>query len=120
MGVQRAPFRMHSRAEDLTGRPLANDRMDNLNRRPASVAGLEAELSAVAIDTRCALVLARVALETLASAGESARTSILLALENEIAGQQIEQARGADAIIGMLSEMKLRLNVQSTQIVYLD
>lgn len=72
------------------------------------------------IDTRCAMVLARVALETLANAGETARSNILLALENEIAGQQIEQAPGAEAVTSMLNEVLLRLKGQQSRVVYLD
>jgi hypothetical protein len=95
--------------------------MTTLNPSPADLGErLQAELSAVDIDSRCAAILARVALDGLASVSDAHRSAIVSALDDEIAGQRLEQGDTAEAVVSLLTEVKLRLRAGPAKVVYID
>lgn len=94
--------------------------MNDTNRALAPAEALQAELSALAMDTRCASILARVALETLAKGSHANRTRILSALSGEIAGQRLEGDGHTDAVVGLLNQVKAELESTTREVVYID
>ncbi len=70
---------------------------------------LRAELSAVEIDIRCALALARIALQTLAEATPENHVRIMNALDDAIDDARLEGDDGAEAVVGLLTDFKSRL-----------
>ena len=94
----------------------------NIAERASPVDGqaLRAELSAVEIDIRCALVLARIALQTLADATPENHVRILNALDDAIDGARLEGGERSDAVIGLLSDFKQRLVETSSKVWYLE
>ncbi len=95
--------------------------MNNAERAdPLDGQTLRAELSAVEIDIRCALSLARIALQTLADATPENHVRILNALDDEMDGARFEDGERSDAVIGLLSDFKVRLIETSSKVAYLD
>src|ERR1700761_7393343 len=76
---------------------------------PAEGSAFRADMSAVEIDIRCALVLARIAIQTLADATPENHTRIQKALDEAIDGARLEASNGSDAVVGLLSDFKQRL-----------
>ncbi len=70
---------------------------------------LRADLSAVEIDIRCALVLARIALQTLADATPENHVRILNALDDAMDSARLEEGDNSDAVVGLLTDFKQRL-----------
>jgi hypothetical protein len=87
-----------------------------------SEGALRADLSAVEIDIRCALVLARIALQTLAENTPENHVRILNALDDAIDDARMEEATGADAVIGLLNDFKTRLteSVERSKVWYVE
>ena len=95
--------------------------MNNAERaRPVDGQALRAELSAVEIDIRCALVLARIALQTLADATPENHVRILNALDDAMDIARLEEDDRSDAVIGLLSDFKMRLVETSSKVWYLE
>jgi len=95
--------------------------MNNAERvRPVDGPALRAELSAVEIDIRCALVLARIALQTLADATPENHVRILNALDDAMDIARLEEDDRSDAVIGLLSDFKMRLVETSSKVWYLE
>jgi len=97
--------------------------MTNPNRvAPDQGATLHADLSAADIDVRCALVLARIALQTLAELHPEAEVRIKDSLDHAIADAALEGAHGAEAVIGLLTEFKTRLaeEAERSRVLYLE
>lgn len=70
---------------------------------------LSADMSAAEIDIRCALVLGRIALETLAELNPDASARIMVGLDRAMDDARLEGSRGYEAVIGLLTEIKHRL-----------
>lgn len=85
----------------------------------APVSALRAGLSASVIDVRCALMLARVALEVMVESDPQVLTRVRKALDNEIEGARLEQGETADAVIGIVSEFRDNLGL-GDRVLYLD
>ena len=87
---------------------------------PVDGAALQAELSAVEIDTRCATTLARIALQVVADASPDHHVRILNALDDAIDGAHFEDTRSGAAVAGLLSDVKLRLVEGQPQVWYIE
>jgi hypothetical protein len=95
--------------------------MNNTERAdPLAGQALRAELSAVEIDIRCALVLARIALQTLADATPENNVRILNAIDDAIDGARLEEGERSEAVIGLLNDFKQRLVETSERVWYLE
>jgi len=81
---------------------------------------LRAELSAVEIDIRCALVMARIALQTLADATPETHVRILNALDDAMDSARLEENERSDAVVGLLDDFKQRLVETSAKVWYLE
>ncbi len=68
-----------------------------------------ADMSAVEIDIRCALELARIALQTLAETTPENQVRIQNAIDDAIDGARLEDSNAAEAVVGLLTDFKLRL-----------
>src|SRR5471030_1302631 len=88
----------------------------------AEGSALRAELSAAEIDIRCALALARIALQTLADATPENHDRIQSALDEAIDGARLEASNASDAVVGLLSDFKQRLTdaADQSKIWYLE
>ena len=84
------------------------------------MSALRAGLSAADIDTRCALILSRVALQVLADSNPDVLKQIEVALDSEIEGARLEQGEGADAVIGIVSEFKTGLANGGNRVWYIE
>jgi hypothetical protein len=85
-------------------------------------ATLRADLSAVEIDIRCALVLARIALQTLADATPENHVRILNALDDAMDSAKLEEGDNSGAVVGLLTDFKQRLadTADETKVWYLE
>jgi hypothetical protein len=89
---------------------------------PFEGTALRADLSALEIDIHCALVLARIALQTLADADPAHNARIQRSLDEAVDNARLEGADRADAVVGLLTALKSQLSASSerTRILYLE
>jgi len=77
--------------------------------RPDDGEALNAELSAIDIDTHCALALARVAVQALADVSPEHQVRVLNALDDAIEAVSLEENDRSRAVAGLLTDFKMRL-----------
>ncbi len=95
--------------------------MNNSNVPDAApISALRAGLSASDIDVRCALMLARVALEVMVEISPETLSRVQSALNGEIEGARLEQGDNADAVIGIVSQFRDSLGVPADRIWYIE
>jgi hypothetical protein len=86
----------------------------------APVSALRAGLSASDIDVRCALMLARVALQVMTESDPKTLDQVRTALDGEIEGARLEQGESADAVIGIVSQFRDSLGGGGDRVWYIE
>ena len=89
---------------------------------PSEDSPLRADLSAIEIDIHCALVLARIALQTLADADPTNNARIQKSLDEAVDNARLEGSDRAEAVVSLLKDFKSQLNSISerARILYLE
>ena len=87
---------------------------------PLDGAALQAELSAVEIDIRCATTLAHIALQAVAEASPDHHVRVLNALDDAIDGVRLDDSPNGQAVAGLLTDVKLRLVEGQPRVWYID
>ncbi len=74
------------------------------------------------IDTHCALALARIAVQALAEASPENHVRVLNAIDDAIDHTRLDEGASAQAVVGLLSDFKLRLveAARESQVWYVD